>query len=327
MKGIEIVPKEAKRRFVGLNTEEVSLVDTPANEVEFLVVKNTEDPSMGATAKVEKEVVPVELDATADDNVTKALAHVSGIVDKIAGLVNTKKEAKAPSGEEPSNDSTEDAADEGETETETETTETGETEAADVSKGGTSMKSVLQACGMDKAMIKTVMAKMKAAGFMAGDAPAGKPPQGGAQKTSKAAKTGDDAPFTMLDFAAAVQKAAAFTPARIEALKQVQETLKLMLEAVAPGSAPDANVPKVQSHGNASAVATLTTPNTKPNVPTMKSSDELVETLKALGDGLATVSTRLEAIEKARPASNSADPEGATDTGTKKNTSLWSGVL
>ena len=73
------MPKEAKRRFVGLDTEEVSLVDTPANEVEFLVVKNTEDPSMGATAKVEKEVVPVEVDG--DENVTKALAHVSGIVD------------------------------------------------------------------------------------------------------------------------------------------------------------------------------------------------------------------------------------------------------
>lgn len=273
---------------------------------------------MGATAKAEKEVVPVELEEAADDNVTKALEHVGGIVEKIAGLVSTKKEAKAPTSEEPKGDSAGDAE-------ETETTDDTETEAADVSKGGTSMKSVLQACGMDKAMVKTVMAKMKAAGFMAGDAPAGKPPQGGAQKTTKA--NSEDAPFTMNDFAQAVTKAAAFTPARIEALKQMQETLKLMLEAVTPGTSPDSNVPQVQSHGNASSVAALTTPNTKPSVPTMKSTDELVATLKALGDGLATVSTRLEAIEKARPASNSADPEGATDTGTKKSNNLWSGVL
>lgn len=277
---------------------------------------------MGATAKAEKEVVPVELEATADDNVTKALEHVSGIVEKIAGLVNTKKEAKAPSGEEPKSESADDTE---ETETAETSTDTEETETADVSKGGPSMKSVLQACGLDATKVKTVMAKMKAAGFMAGDAPAGKPPQGGAQKTTKA--KGDDAPFTMNDFAQAVTKAAAFTPARIEQLKAMQETLKLMLEAVTPGTSPDANVPKVQSHGNASSVATLTTPNTKPNVPTMKSSDELVATLKALGDGLATVSTRLEAIEKARPASNSADPEGATDTGTTKSKNLWSGVL
>lgn len=271
---------------------------------------------MGATAKVEKEVVPVELEAAADDNVTKALSHVSSIVEKIAGMIPTEKEAKAPSGE-PSGDSTgDDDADGGES------TETESTETEDVSK---SMKSVLQACGLDKAMMKTVMAKMKAAGFMAGDMPAGKPPQNGAQKTSKA--KGDDVPFTMNDFAQAVQKAAAFTPARIEALKQVQDTLKLMLEAVTPGSSPDSSVPQVQTHGNSSAVADLTKPNTKPSVPTMKSSDEVVTLIKSLAGAVDGLVDRVAAIEKARPASNSADPEGATDTGTKKASSLWSGVL
>lgn len=302
------MPKEAKRRFVGLDTEEVSLVDTPANEVEFLVVKNTEDPSMGATAKVEKEVVPVEVDG--DENVTKALAHVSGIVEKIAGMVETKKESKAPTAPEGGEGDKGGEGDESDTEEPIEK----------------NLKSVLQACGMDKAMMKTVMQKLKAAGFSGGDMPAGKPPEGGAQKTSKATDD-DDAPLTMAGLASAVKKAAAFTPARIQALTQAQEILKLVLEAVTPGTSPDSSVPQVQTHSNPSAVAELTKPNTKPNVPTMKASDELVSTLKGLASAVDGLVTRVEAIEKARPASNSADPEGATDTGTRKSTSIWSGVL
>lgn len=307
------MPKEAKRRFVGLNTEEVSLVDTPANEVEFLVVKNTEDPSMGATAKVEKEIVPVEVDS--DENVTKALAHVNGIVEKIAGMVQTKKESKAPvegGDDSEGGDGEEPAAEE------------------PVEK---SLKSVLQACGMDKAMMKTAMAKLKAAGFGDGAPPfakkpgGGKPPEDGAQKTSKSSD--DDAPLTLAGLASAVTKAAAFTPARIQALTQAQEILKIMLEAVSPGTSPDSSVPQVQTHGNPSSVAELTKPNTKPSVPTMKSSDsdELISTLKSLAGAVDGLVTRVEAIEKARPASNSADPEGATDTNAKKSRSIWGGVL
>jgi hypothetical protein len=132
----------------------------------------------------------------------------------------------------------------------------------------------------------------------------------------------------MAALASAVQKAAAFTPARIKALQDAQDILKLVLEAVTPGTSPDSSVPQVQTHSNPSAVADLTKPNTKPNVPTMKSVDgELVSTLKSLADSVNGLVTRVDAIEKARPASNSADPEGATDTATKKSGSIWSGVL
>jgi hypothetical protein len=319
-KGLERMPKQAKRRFVGLDTEEVSLVDTPANEVEFLVMKNTEDPSMGATAK--KEVVPVDAEEAVDGDVTKALSHVNAIVDKIAGLVvGTKKEAKAPVEGEPVTDDTEGDDADGDTEP------TADTETAKAA----SMKSVLEKCGLDAGMVKTTMAKLKAAGFSGGAPPFGKKPGGKApekddseeeKKTSKS----DDAPLTMATLASAVQKAAAFTPARIKALQDAQDILKLVLEAVAPGTSPDANTPQVQTHSNPSAVAELTKPNTKPSVPTMKS-EELVDTLKGLATAVNGLVTRVESIEKARPASNSADPEGATDSNARKSRSIWGGVL
>lgn len=273
---------------------------------------------MGATAKVEKEVVPVEADgATGDENVTKALAHVSGIVEKIAGMVTTQKEAKPPEGETPAP-----AEEDGGSDDTGADDSDGDGESADVTK---SLKTILQACGLNKSQMATAMAKLKAAGFMAGDMPAGKPPKNGAQKTTKASD--GDAPFTMANFAEAVTKAAAFTPARIEQLKQMQETLKLMLEAVTPGTSPDSTVPQVQTHSNPSAVSNLTKPNTKPSVPTMKSSDEVVTLIKSLAGAVDGLVDRVAAIEKARPASNSADAEGATDTNTEKSTSLWRGVL
>jgi hypothetical protein len=324
------MPKQAKRRFVGLDTEEVSLVDTPANEVEFLVVKNTEDPSMGATAK--KEVVPVETETDSGD-VTKALAHVNGIVEKIAGIVGTKKEAKPPVGEEPATSDadgdTDDDAD-GDTDPPTEA----DPPAADTTK---SIKSVLEKCGLDASTMKTVMSKLKKAGFSGGAPPFGKKPKADDDeeddddKKKKTKKSADDEPLTMTSLASAVHKAAAFTPARIKALQDAQDILKLVLEAVAPGDSPKSTVAPVQTHGNPSSVTELTAPNKKPTMSgTTKSADggdELVTTLKSLADAVGGLLTRVEAIEKARPASNSADAQGATDTGTKKSSSIWSGVL
>lgn len=289
---------------------------------------------MGATAK--KEIVPVELEATGDGDVTKALAHVNGIVDKIAGLVGTKKEAKAPvEGEAPATD----AAAEGDDDDDDATSAAeGDTDAAaDTTK---SMKSVLEKCGLDPTVMKTVMSKLKAAGFSGGAPPFAKKPKAGEddaegddkkKKTKKAATADDaaDAPLTMASLASAVQKAAAFTPARIKSLQEAHEILKIVLEAVTPGTSPDNKTPAVQTHGNPSSVTELTNPNKKPSVPTMKSEggDELVSTLKNLATSVEGLLGRVEAIEKARPASNSVDSDGATDTNAKKSRSLWGGVL
>lgn len=276
---------------------------------------------MGATAK--KEVVPVEVEGDDDGDVTKALSHVNAIVEKIAGIVGTKKESKAPvEGDEPKP---------GDTDGDTEKDDDTEPTEADTAKA--SMKAVLEKCGMDAAMVKTVVSKLKAAGFSGGAPPFGKKPKGKEEDDTadKTSKNVDDAnaPLTMATLASAVSKAAAFTPARIKALQDAQDILKLVLEAVAPGTSPDSKVPVVQTHGNPSSVSDLTKPNTKPSVPTMKSEggDELVTTLKSLADAVGGLLTRVEVIEKTRPASNSADPEGATDTGAKKSRSIWGGVL
>lgn len=327
------MPKSPKRRFVGLDTQEVSLVDSPANEVEFLVVKNTEDQSMSATAaaKKQREVETVEDDDVSSD-VSKALAHVDGIVAKIATLVTAKSEKQAPPAD----------SDEGDDES---------TEETETEKAAKTLKGVLAKCGMDQTMAKTVYSSLKAAGFdLSSKAATGKggfpfPPKPGKgkgakggddepdgdevkEKTKKAAAEDDaDAPLTMANFATAVQKAAAFTPARIEQLKNAQEILKLMLEAVTPGTSPDSSVPAVSSHGNASGVSDLTKPNTKPSVPTMKSADgEIVQLIKSLAGAVDGLVDRVQAIEKARPGSNAVTEEGGTDTNVAKS-SMWKGVL
>lgn len=329
------MPKDAKRRFVGLDTQEVSLVDSPANEVEFLVVKNdTEDQRMSATAKKQREAEGGD-DNDESSDVSKALAHVDGIVAKITQLVTKGERPAAPA--EGGDDSDDDDS---------------ETKETDTEKAAKSLKSVLAKCGMDATMSKTVYASLKAAGFdLSSKASAEKgafpfPPKkpkgkAGADdeedddekpaKTKKSVELVDeaDAPLTMAMLATAVQKAAAFTPARIKALTDAQEILKLVLEAVTPGTSPDSKVPAVSSHGNQSGIDDLTKPNTKPSVPTMKSADsdhEVVKLIKSLAGAVDGLVDRVQAIEKARPGSNSVADEGGTDSNVQKS-SMWKGVL
>lgn len=333
------MPKNAKRRFVGLDTMEVSLVDSPANEVEFLVVKNTEEPSMSATAAKKQREVEVDDDESSD--VSKALAHVDGIVAKITALVS-KNEKKAPA-----------EGGEGSDDNDSDTDETETDDAADTEKAAAkSLKSVLAKCGMDPTLAKTVYSSLKAAGFdltsKGGGFPFPPKPKGKGAKPAedddeedddKSKKTKKnkveeltdeaDAPLTMAMLATAVQKAAAFTPARIKALTDAQEILKLVLEAVTPGTSPDSKVPAVSSHGNQSGVRSLTEPNTKPSVPTMKSADsdpEVVKLIKSLAGAVDGLVDRVQAIEKARPGSNSVADEGGTDTNVQK-AAMWKGVL
>jgi hypothetical protein len=320
------MPKSAKRRFVGLDTEEVSLVDTPANEVDFLVIKNQEGLGMGATAKKQPEAVELEVTEGGDANVTKALEHVNGIVTKLAGLVAVKKETKAPAdGDAPADDD----ADE---------------DAEETTTKAVTMESVFEEAGLDAKTTKVLVEKLKKAfpfppkkpGKGKPDAASADGEDGGDEKKTKKNKADDkltevlaEEPLTMAGLALAVQKAAAFTPQRIKALQSAQDILKLVLESVAPMASPDANVPVVETHGNPSSVTDLTKPNKKPTMTgTTKSVDDaIVTTLKGLAEAVGGLVERVEKIEKVRGASNSAEPDGATDTVTKKASSIWSGVL
>ena len=80
------MPNQAKQRFLELSVNEISVVDTPANEVEFLVMKRMEDDSMETTTETvtetqkdaNAEVVTVDAGASEDAAVNKALEQVAG---------------------------------------------------------------------------------------------------------------------------------------------------------------------------------------------------------------------------------------------------------
>lgn len=313
------MPREAKRRFVDLVTDEVSIVDTPANESEFLVKKNREKNNMSAAlATGEKGTrVPVEVDAS-DAAVAKALEHVNGIVEKIAGLklgesVKTTKSAgpeEEPEGEEPA----------------------GDPPTEEIVEKAT-MKSVLQACGLEKSSMDMVMSKLKAAGFDPNQKfPTAQKPitKAADAKAPEEPKASTEAPLTMATLAEAVNKAAAFTPSRIAQLRDAYNVLKLVLESVAPDASPQNGLPQVGTFPNTSAVNDLTKPDKQPVIKSaIKSAEpvELASVLKNLGDGLTKLVERVEAIEKVRHASKSVSEEGGTETKTQKSEGMWVGVL
>lgn len=300
------MPKQAKRRFVGLDTKEVSLVDTPANEVEFLVTKAQEDEEMGAqaaqTTNSDAVRVPVEVDG--GESVAKAMEHVNGIVGNIMKLV-----AKSDSGTS--------------TTTEEETTSEVDAEKATI-------KSVLAAMGLKGKAMDEAMAKLKKAGFEPGmKFPSAKAPvtkaadEGGeGEGDEDEAISVDDMPLTI----GAIQKAAAFTPTRITQLKAAVDTLKLVLESIGVGQAPATRVPGVETHPNASAISDLAKPKKQ---PVMKSGNEMLDVLKALGGAVEKLGERIDSIEKARQGSNSVEEDaGGNDTDSVQTTkSIWSGVL
>lgn len=303
------MPKKATRRFVGLDTEEVSLVDAPANEVEFLVTKNQEDRMVQAaqTNASGAERVPVEVGD--GEAVAKAMEHVNGIVANIMEMV-TQKSAATESKEEAS----------------TEGDETPE-EEVDTEKG--SIKSILAAMGMKGDAMKTAMEKLKKAGFDPNmkfpnaKAPVSKAAEGEEEQTEDDDQVNlDSVPLTI----GAIQKAAAFTPTRVSQLQSAVETLKLVLEAIGVGQVPKTRTPGVETHGNPSSTRGLAGAEKK---PVMKAADgDLAAVLKSLGDAVGGLSERLEAIEKTRTASNSVEDDADnTDTDTKTQKSMWSGLL
>jgi hypothetical protein len=90
---------ETKQRFVELEVNEVSVVDTPANEATFVVVKNlnqevgemaTEQKNEGASAGTEQ--VAVETEKSESAAVEKAFSQVTDMIAQIAKAVDANKE-------------------------------------------------------------------------------------------------------------------------------------------------------------------------------------------------------------------------------------------
>lgn len=296
-----------------LNVGEVSLVDSPANEVEFLVTKNLEENVMGEQHQNAAERVEIEQAAGGESDVASVLKHVSTIVENIAKAVKAEGgQASVPAIVA----ATPAAADDDEDE-------------ADVEK---SIADALKAAGIEPT--EEQMKKMKKAGFDPSQKfPTAKKPL---EKTAKAAKpteseTAAETVLTIEGLSSLIAKAKKFTPTREAALKSAVEALKALLEDISEipqGTNPGVSPSGTTTFGASGIKGSLTAGD---NVDTSKSKDAtMADVLKAV-QGLAKVveglGTEVESIKKARPASESLEAKGGTDTETKKSAGMWSGLL
>jgi chemotaxis protein histidine kinase CheA len=301
-----------------LKTGEVSLVDSPANEVEFLVTKNLEENVMGeqqGTVGTDAERVEVEQSGN-ESEVANVLKHVNAIVENIANVVK----AQAPQASAPAIAAA------------TGTPAAGDDDEEDGEESvEKSISAALKAAGIEPT--EEQMKKMKAAGFDPSQKfPTAKKPM---EKTKKAAAPAaaaeaavEEAALTIEGFSDLITKAKKFTPGRIEKLKGAVEALKGLLEEI--DSVPQGTNPGVSPAGGqqfgASGIKVLTEKANGEPSDLVKAVTELANVVKGLAEGQKAVTEKVEAIEKARPASASLEAQGGTDTKVAKS-ALWSGIL
>lgn len=299
---------------MGLNVDEVSVVDSPANEVEFLVTKNLEDSEMAGKASDEAERVAVEQPAS-DEAVSKALEHVSNIVENVAkafglppavaGAVAAATPAATPAAAPP----------------------VAEVVTEESTEKAMTMKDLMKAVGMKDD--EDTMKRLKAAGFDPEQKfPTAKKPAD-STKTTKAVES-EDAPFTMEGFAELITKAKKFTPGRVASLKSALETLKALMDDIE--EIPQGTMPGVSPGGStqfgASGVKTLTAGVAKSatDVQILEALTNLATVVKSLKDENKALETKIEEVSKARPASESLEAAGGTESKVTKS-ALWSGIL
>lgn len=294
---------QAKRRFIDLTVNEVSLVDSPANEQEFIVIKRleTEEKIMSAAvAKTEPQTPPKAAPASTETPVTKD-AGATPAVETVPVEVN-KSDVSAKVLEQ---------------------VESIAKAIAGLSGAQPAAQPAAETADVAKAKAETVRKSMKDAGFSeeqiakALGALEEKPAE---VKKTEAQPDAEEATAKALDaIALAVQKAKTFTPKREQALKSVVEQLTKLLGDLAPVADSASNT----LPAGASLQSGLS--------EVQKQMGELVTTLKASFDNVqgATkeLSGRLEAIEKARNPSQATPPAGNATTETKTEKSFWAGVL
>jgi hypothetical protein len=313
------LPNQAKQRFIALDVGEVSVVDAPANEVEFLVIKrlNPEEPDMsdkqqenaGATGTpVEKsntapQTVPVATPVpTGTADVTKAMADITALVESVAKAVGAKPAEEADE-------------------------ELKDAEVEKARKGMGAMRKTFReqakANGMKGDALKAAMASFDKCASMEMElsktAPAAK---GGATPTAGAGAsvtpTTDTTKSALDDLSSAIQKAKMFTPARQEKFNTALAALKAVMDEMTEtpqGTSPSTTTPESPTFG-ASGVEALT----------KKLEGALGSLTEQVTKGLAEIGQRVETIEKARVPGNALPGDG-TDTPAPVKKSMWSGVL
>lgn len=318
------MPNKAKQRFIDLAVGEVSVVDTPANEVEFLVLKRLEEddpmteknaeskPTDQTVAKSDNkaaEVVTVETAKASDAAVNDAMAKVTALVEGIAKAAGAKP-AATPA-EDP------------------EETKDAEVEKAAKGMGAKrkQMREQLKAAGMKgEDLTKAMSAFDKCCSVSAS-----------AEDTTKAAETPAPTPPAAEEDAAEVlaskalahlgatltdvAKAKTMTPKRQEALKTAISGLQKLLEETGAVSDPAATKtpadPKVD--GVTELTKALTTSMAELTAQVTKALAETQETTKG-------IEARVAKVENERPAA-SALPTEETETKKAGRKSIWSGVL
>lgn len=316
---------EAKQRFLELDVGEISLVDSPANEQEFIVVKRLtkEDGDMAENTEVKKsdagvseplannsapEKVQVEVEKATNDAVEKAMAQVTELVDNIAKAANAHTHAVSKNDEGTSDDNNPDT---------------------DVEKGKKPdmrgmYKAQLEKAGVKGESLEKAMTEFDKA--LGGFKP-GKDTQPPVKKNNDDADGIEGADVetqkALVALEKAIQKAKAFTPKREAALKAAIETLtglmkELMPKDIPQNTSPATTVPESPKYGESSVVDLTKMMGELKEVLTSKLS-EVQDVTKGLTE-------RLETIEKTRNPSTSVEGEGGTDTNEVKK-SFWANVL
>lgn len=276
-----------------------------------------QNPTSGTDAAAER--VSMEQPAGSSADVAKALEHVNTIVNSI---VKMNGEGSAPKTETPAAETSTKKSDDAASEEQMPTDEEVQAEVEKAKKGGFPrqlFKQMLMKAGVkDAGALKGILDGIEKQYGASGINPVKKSEDGGKVET----------PVTV----EMLQKAAAFTPERTQALNDAFTTLKLVIEAITPGAMPATNTPESTNGLGASGIGSLSAGAPTPTIK--NASSEVLETLggiantlKALQEGQTKLTERVDEVEKARPASNSVSEDGETETTTETKKSLWSGVL
>jgi hypothetical protein len=294
---------DAKQRFIDLSVHEVSLVDTPANEVEFLVLKRLESTEETMTTESQEaadkgneggNTQPVVVDSQkraegASADLNKVVSLIENIAKELGATPEQKADAEQLAGD-------------------------AEVEKAMPGAGAKrkAFRADLQKSGVAGDALKSAMAafdKCLSMGTEVEQKKATEPEKPAAKEEKPVAKSAGEVAESITAEDIAAIKAKTITPARAETLKGIIEQLSKMLPSEAPASS-EGSLP----------MADLTKALTEALAPISKTLNEVVETSKKL-------ETRVETVEKARAPSTTL-PEGeGTEKVEKAKKSFWSGAI
>jgi hypothetical protein len=295
---------KAERRFFHLEVDEVSLVGSPANEVPFHVIKKQpEDPTMNAAQKDGTETVVLAHKSEAPESaIAKSLQSVESMLSSVISL------AKAATTPAPA----------------------ALTEEEEVEKGALSeATAILTKAGVTGDALTSALAGFKKALPAFLKKPGAKKDEEDEEEKKKTKKSAAEAESdSVANVVEHLAKAARFTPARLEKLAQAAELLKLVMEGVATGQSPDTKAPKGTSpaSGIQSQVAKSDDDMTAVSKALESITTSMATSLTEVTKALTALGARVDAVESAKPASDSASAAG-TDTKTTKSASIFRGVV